>query len=87
LGDVKDKILCNALNWLFTAAIILSIICIIWAAISYMKSGGGESVSKASQALTYAIVGIVVAILAKGVPVIISAFIDSGSALKSSQIC
>jgi hypothetical protein len=89
LSNVKDKILCNALNWLFTAAIIISIGAIIYAAIGYMTSGGGEKAAKIHQAITYAVVGIVVAILAKGVPVIISAFISNGSTntLTSDKIC
>jgi Type IV secretion system pilin len=92
LGNVKDKILCNALNWLFTAAIVISIGAIIFGAISYITSGGGEKVAKVHQAITYAVVGIVVAILAKGIPVIISAFLSTGatgtnSVLDANKIC
>jgi hypothetical protein len=83
IGAVNDKI-CVIFYWLFTAAIIISIIMILLAAIKYMTGGGfitkgsgSEAVTNARKDLLYAVVGIGIAILAKATPSIIASFLGT----------
>ena len=67
-----QTILCNVLNWLFTFSLIAGVIFIIFGAFTYMTSGGSEEkVTSANKAMMYAVIGIAIAIVAKGVPFII----------------
>ena len=67
---------CDLLNWLFTLAILWSVFQILLAAYKYMSSKGAEKETKeARQALIYAAVGIAVAVLAWGLPDVISTFL------------
>lgn len=71
-ADSVVSLLCVGLNWMFYILIVLSIIMVLIAAYIYLTSNGEpEKVNKATKTLTYVAIAIVVAILAKGVPVII----------------
>jgi len=75
LGDVVNK-LCAIYKWIYTAAIIVGVVFIVVAAFQYMTAGGeAEKVTKAHKALTWAVVGIAVAILSRVVPNVISIFL------------
>ncbi len=68
--------ICVILNYIFTAAIILSIALILVAAFKYMTaSGDPEKLKSAHKAIMYVAVGIAVAILARTVPVIVGSFL------------
>lgn len=57
----------NVANYIFTFAIPLAVIMIIWAGVLFMTAGGNEQkVKKARQALTWTIVGLIVALIGKG---------------------
>lgn len=68
-------------GWLFTFLVILAIIFVLWAAFKYLTAAGDpEKVKSASHSLIYAAVAIVVAILARGVPLIIGSLFNSSFA-------
>lgn len=71
-------ILCNIAGWIFTFLIVLSIIFVLYAAFTYLTAGGdSEKVGSANQMLIYAVVAIVVAVLAKGVPTLVGGVVGS----------
>lgn len=53
-------------NWAFGILLALAVLFIIYAAYLYLFSQGGDNTSKAKSVIIYAIVAIVVAIIAKG---------------------
>lgn len=69
-------VLCNVLDWVFTVAIVMSIFFTLFAAFTYLTSGGNEEkVAQASRMITFIVVGVAVAILAGGLPYIIANFL------------
>ena len=70
---------CRALDWMFWFFIVFSIAMALVAAYLYASSNGDpERVHKASKTLLYVAIAIVVALLAKGIPLIVSSFIGGG---------
>ena len=66
------------MSWVFTLLIVLSVLFILWAAFTYMRSAGDEEkVKEANHQLFYAGIAIIVAIIAKGIPLIIAGFVSS----------
>jgi len=64
-------------TWLLEIGLVISTIIILWAAIVFMTSGGNQArVTQARQTLWYAIIGITVLLLAKGVTSIIQKFLS-----------
>lgn len=60
-----ERIFQTGLQLLFIGAILLSFFFIIWAGIQWVTSGGDkEGIAKARMRLTYAIVGLVISLLA-----------------------
>jgi hypothetical protein len=73
-------IICQIGAFIFYASVGISIIMGIYAAYKYMTSGGNESeVSEAHKTLTYAAVGVAVAILAWGMPKLVMVFLSGGN--------
>ena len=63
---------------MFWILITLSTIIVLYAAFMYMTSQGDEAkVSTATKTITYAAVAIVVALLAKGFPVIVASIVGA----------
>jgi hypothetical protein len=78
--QVAVNIFCKVANLMFNVAMIVGIIFAILAAFKYMTAAGDTTkVSEAHKTLTYAIVGIGVAIIAGGVPAFIATFLGAGS--------
>jgi len=74
------NLLCVTFGWMFYGLIALSLIMIVVAAFNYTTAGGeAEKVSKANKMILYAAVGIAVALLAKGIPLIVANFIGANS--------
>ena len=74
-------IICTIAGWLFAFLIVLAILFIIWAAFSYLTSGGNqEKVAAANKALIFAAVAIAVGLLARGVPLVVSGILGSNYA-------
>ncbi len=72
-------VLCQLLGWLFILFIILAVVFVIVAAFKYLTAGGdAEKVGTANHMLIYAVVAVVVAVLARAIPVIIANFFSSG---------
>ncbi len=75
-----NGLLCTIINWLFYLMIILAIIFVFVAAFKYLTAGGDpEKVSKAGSTLLYAVIAVVIALVAKGIPLIISSFLGSST--------
>lgn len=78
LKDVFDKFLCPVFGWLFAGAMVLGVIFAVMAGIQYITAGGNpEKATKANKTLLYAVVGLAIALLAKGVPTIVASFFGS----------
>jgi TrbC/VIRB2 pilin len=68
---VKDRF-CVIFNWIYTFALIVGVICVIFAAFTYMTSeGNSEKVGTANKMLLYAVIGIGIAIISAGVPALV----------------
>lgn len=63
-------------NWMFGIILALAVIFILYAAFLYLTSGGDEEkVGKAKQYLVYAIIAIAVAVLSKGIVMVVQSFL------------
>jgi magnesium-transporting ATPase (P-type) len=72
-------IICVIINWFFWLLIVLTIVFVLWAAFKYLTAAGEpEKVKEASHILLYAAVAVIVALIAKGLPLIVSGFIGGG---------
>lgn len=79
VDDFVD-ILCYITDVIFTISIVIAIIFGIVAGYRYMTSGGEtEKVSSAHKTLTYAAVGVAVAIIAVGVPTLVWTILAEGT--------
>lgn len=77
------NLFCAALAWLFWGLIIVGIAMFFVGGYIYATSNGEpEKVGKATKTLTYAAIAIVVALVARGVPILIGAFFS----VPSSQL-
>jgi uncharacterized membrane protein len=71
---------CTIINWLFYLLIIGAVIFVLVAAFKYLTAGGDpEKVKAAGSTLLYAVIAVVIALIAKGIPFIASSFIGGGS--------
>jgi len=69
LTGLQTFICTVVVSWLFTFLIILAVVFIIVAAFKYLTAGGDpEKVKGASHTLIYAVVAVVVAIVARALP-------------------
>ncbi len=76
---VRDQVLCKLLGYMFQVFMILSVVMVIYAAYLYVSARGeAEQVTKAHKTLTYAVVAIMVALLANAFPSIVSSLIGGG---------
>lgn len=74
--------LCNIFQILFTIAILFGIVFILLAAFRYMTAGGSaERVGEATRAVRWAVVGIVFALLARSMPILIASIFGSSGSL------
>ncbi len=65
-------------NFVFTAVMLIAVLFIILAAFYFLTAGGNpDTITKARQMLIYALIGIAVALLAKGLPVLIETLLGS----------
>lgn len=69
-------ILNKAINWLFGLVIFVAAIMLIWAGFTYVTSGGNaDKMKTALNSVIYALIGIAIAILAKGFVYMICQFV------------
>jgi hypothetical protein len=79
-----QKLLCTIIGWFFWVIIVISVIMVLVAAYDYVTAGDDtEKTSRGRKRLTYAAVGIAVALLAAGVPAVVSSIFpnDPGTTL------
>ncbi len=82
ISNINDlfNLVCDAANLLFTVIMILAIIILLYAAFLFLTGGGDSAkLDQARQLLTYAVVGIVVALLAKGLVLVVVNIVSGGS--------
>lgn len=78
--DVVSKLLCPVFDALFIVLIALSAVMIIFAAYLYVTAGmNSDQVSKAHKTITYAAAAVVVALIAKGFPILVSSIFPGGT--------
>lgn len=78
VGGIVD-VLDNIVRWVYIIFFILAVLFILLAAFTYLTAGGDEEkVKKAKSQIIYAVVAIVVALLAVGFQVIIRTFLETG---------
>jgi len=74
-----DQLLKNVLSFLGTIVITISFIMLLYAAILYLTAGASETIhTKAKSVLIYAIVGVVIAVLAYSIVPFITYFFQTG---------
>ncbi len=79
---------CLGLKWLFTAAIIFSIVLALVAAYEYMTSAGDPGkVKQATNRLIFVAIGIAVAILARSMPVLVGSLLGAERSTDTSAWC
>jgi magnesium-transporting ATPase (P-type) len=75
----SSGIICVLINWAFWLLLVLTIVFVIWAAFLYLTAAGDpEKVKAAGHTLLYAAVAIIVGLIAKGLPLIVSSLIGGG---------
>ncbi len=73
-------LICTAINWLFTFFIVIAVLLFMVGALAILTSGDNPGRSKnGSSAITYAFVALAVAILAKGIPLVVGNFFGVGT--------
>ena len=72
VDQVRTSVLCPIFNAMFGILMVISIIMILWGAFKYMKAtGDAQDVTDATKTVTYAAVGIAVALCAKAFPIVV----------------
>lgn len=78
------NLLCNVFGWMFYGLIALAVVMIVVAAFNYVTSNGSaEKVVTANKMILYSAIGIAVALLAKGVPLIVGDFLGASSGVSA----
>ena len=73
---------CNVMGVIFSLTMLLAVVMFLLSAFSFMVSGGREEqVAVAKSRFIYTIVGVVLAVLARGIVVAISGFFGFNGAL------
>ena|SRR3989344_2243997 len=68
--------ICIASNWLFAFIIIIAVIMLLYGAFKFFTAGGNEDqVATARKFITYALVGVAVALLARSLVYVVGNFI------------
>ncbi|MDP2598446.1 MAG: hypothetical protein Q8P49_01300 [Candidatus Liptonbacteria bacterium] len=79
IGGVQNFICTVIVGWMFTFLIVLTVVFVLVAAYKYLTAAGDpEKVKSASHMLIYAAVAIVVALFARGLPLIVGSLFSGG---------
>ena len=69
-------LLCALSNWIFAFLLIIAVVMILFAALKFLTAGGNdEAVAGARKNLTFALVGVAVALLARSLVYVVGNFI------------
>jgi fumarate reductase subunit D len=80
VNGFKTFICTTLVGWMFTFLIVLAIIFILIAAYKYLTAAGDpEKVKSASHTLIYAAIAVAVALLARGIPLIVGTFVGGNA--------
>jgi len=78
-------ILDTALNWFFGITLAVAVIMLIYAGFTYITSGGNETkLQTASKILIFALIGVAIALLAKGLPILVQNLLEGKEPSSSS---
>jgi len=81
-------LICNFLAYFFWIVIVLSVIFVLLAAFDYVTAGDDtEKTSRARKRITYAAVGVAVALIATGFPAIVSSLFPQNPNTSLSDAC
>lgn len=70
------NLLCTLFGWLFMGVMFVAVVYIVLAAYNYLTaSGDGKKVEKANHMLLYAVIGVIVAVLARNIPKIAASIV------------
>jgi len=73
-------ILCNILNVMFDALMMISVIMVLYAAFEYITANGdSEKITTARRIILYAACGIIAALVAKGFPSLVASLFGQNS--------
>ncbi len=82
-SDVTN-LFCGALLWMFWGLLVLSIAMFLVGGYFYATSAGdAEKVGKATKTLTYAAIGVAIALVAQGIPLIVGSVFGVTSGLNA----
>ncbi len=79
----------KATNWFFGIVLFIAVIMLVYAGFTYITAGGNETkTATANKILIFALIGVAVSLLARGLPEVIQNFLtgSSSSSPTSSQI-
>jgi formate-dependent nitrite reductase membrane component NrfD len=80
INGFKTFFCTTVVGWIFTFLVVLAVIFVLIAAYRYLTSNGDEEkVHSAGQTLIYAAVAIGVALLARGIPLIVGTFVGGNA--------
>jgi RsiW-degrading membrane proteinase PrsW (M82 family) len=82
-ASAATALLCNVMNVMFWVLISVSIIMVLWGAYLYVFAGeDAKRPSEAKMTILYAMIGIVIALCAKGFPSLIASIFPGASITK-----
>lgn len=86
VNNIQQNLFCPIYNLMFNIVVVVSVIMVLWAAFTYVTGGDdAEKISKAHKMLTYAAIGVAVAIVAGGFPYLVGSIFGSSGAV--SFVC
>lgn len=86
-GDLQ-RFMCNILGWFFWIIIVISVIMVLVAAFDYVTAGDNtEKTTRGRKRITYAAIGIAVALLAAGLPSIVSSVFPNNPGTTLADTC
>lgn len=75
-----QMLLCNVVSWFIWIVILVSVIMVVYAAYSYATAGEDtEKITTGRRTLTYAAVGIIIALCAAGFPTIVESIFPNAT--------
>lgn len=78
------NLLCNIVSWFIYFVVIISVLMAVYAAYSYATAGDDtEKTAKGRRTLTYAAIGVLVALIAAGVPAIVVSLLGTTPSFSS----
>jgi len=80
LGETSDvnTLIDKILDFLIKIALVLTPIIVVYAGFLYITAGGNEEkIKRANKVLIWALIGLAVVLIAKGVPALIKEFLES----------